>query len=183
MPDRVILFIDYQNVYRGARDCFHPELYAAHIEGQISPTALGELLSNRGLNPRRLTQVRVYRGQPAEKRDRKGFSACTRQIAAWAHDSRVKSVTRTLRYPHGWPGACQAGEKPQEKGVDVALAIDFVRLAIEDRYDVGILMSTDTDLKPALEIVTQLRDMGGAMLGPRSRRGAGAMVATAAVFQ
>ncbi len=36
----------------------------------------------------------------------------------------------------------------------MALAIDFVRLALEDQYDVGVLMSTDADLKPALEIVT-----------------------------
>lgn len=45
--------------------------------------------------------------------------------------------------------------------MDVALAIDFVRLAIEGEYDVGILMSTDTDLKPALEVVAALRAGGG----------------------
>lgn len=48
------------------------------------------------------------------------------------------------------------GEKPQEKGIDVALAIDFVVLALQDKYDVGILMSSDTDLRPALETVISL---------------------------
>jgi hypothetical protein len=37
--------------------------------------------------------------------------------------------------------------------VDVALAVDFVALAIDDVYDVGIIASTDTDLRPALEFV------------------------------
>jgi hypothetical protein len=68
-----------------------------------------------------------------------------------------------LQYPKGWPAEALPGEKPREKGIDVALAIDFVRLAIEDKYDVGILVSGDTDLKPALEAVWDYR--GG--LGPR----------------
>ena len=44
-----------------------------------------------------------------------------------------------------------------EKGIDVALAIDYVRLAMERRYDVGILFSRDTDLVPCLETVMDLR--------------------------
>ncbi|MFC3766330.1 PIN domain-containing protein [Tenggerimyces flavus] len=34
--------------------------------------------------------------------------------------------------------------------------MDFVRLAIEGAYDVGILFSCDTDLMPALETVAGL---------------------------
>lgn len=65
-------------------------------------------------------------------------------------------IARTLRYPRGWPDRCEAGEKPMEKGIDVALAVDFGWLALEDQYDVGVLMSTDTDLKPVLEKVATL---------------------------
>jgi hypothetical protein len=57
-------------------------------------------------------------------------------------------ITRVLHYPRGWPN-----ERPIEKGIDVALAVDFVAMALLGRYEVGILMSTDTDLKPALEAV------------------------------
>lgn len=56
-------------------------------------------------------------------------------------------------YPYGWPK-----EKPEEKGIDVSLAVDFVRMAVQDEYNVGIIMSTDTDLKPALETLTQITD-------------------------
>jgi hypothetical protein len=57
-------------------------------------------------------------------------------------------IHRTLRYPKDWPSV-----KPEEKGIDVALAIDVVRMAIDGLYDVGVVCSTDTDLRPALEYV------------------------------
>ena len=49
-------------------------------------------------------------------------------------------ITRPLRYPHGWPAV-----PAQEKGVGVALAVDFVKLAPEDEYDSGAMMSTGSD--------------------------------------
>jgi hypothetical protein len=36
------------------------------------------------------------------------------------------------------------------------MAVDFVTMAVDGDYDVGILMSTDTDLIPALEAVVEL---------------------------
>lgn len=159
MSDRVILFIDYQNVYRRARDCFHP-LHAPHWDGQIDPLALGRLLVDHSPYDRSLAQVRVYRGQPDASRDPKGYAANQRQCATWQKRG-VEVVARTLRYPPGWPTQSRPGERPQEKGIDVALAIDFVMLGLRLQYDVGILMSTDTDLKPALEAVAQLTASGG----------------------
>ena len=38
----------------------------------------------------------------------------------------------------------QPGERPREKGIDIALAIDFAMMAVRGEYYVGILMSTDT---------------------------------------
>ncbi|WP_432867097.1 NYN domain-containing protein [Microbispora rosea] len=161
VTDRVILFIDYQNVYKGARSCFYSQLHPPHTAGQVSPLALGQHLVRSSPYDRELAQVRVYRGRPDSTKDPKGYGACTRQVAAWERSDRVVTALRTLRYPYGWPERCAPGEKPQEKGIDVALAVDFVRLAIEKEYDVGILMSTDTDLKPALEVVASLRSSGG----------------------
>ena len=43
--------------------------------------------------------------------------------------------------------------RPQEKGVDVQLAIDLVTHPISGYFDVAIVVSTDTDLRPALEWV------------------------------
>ena len=43
--------------------------------------------------------------------------------------------------------------KIREKGVDVKIAIDLVVGASEDRYDTAILISSDTDLIPAVKYV------------------------------
>lgn len=50
-----------------------------------------------------------------------------------------------------WPA-----EKPQEKGIDVQLAVDLVRGYALDEFDIGIVASTDTDLVPALEALFEL---------------------------
>ena len=55
-----------------------------------------------------------------------------------------------MRYPYRYPE-----EPAEEKGIDVALAIDFVTMAVDDKYDVGVIFSTDTDLCPALEYVVR----------------------------
>jgi uncharacterized LabA/DUF88 family protein len=59
---------------------------------------------------------------------------------------------RTLRYPPGWPH-----EPAREKGIDVKIAIDFVRFVMEARFDVIILASHDTDLEPALDMAVDLK--------------------------
>jgi hypothetical protein len=61
-----------------------------------------------------------------------------------------------MRYPSGWPNV-DAGERPQEKGIDVALGVDLVDLAHRGEYDVAIVFSLDADLLPALE---RVRAMG-----------------------
>jgi uncharacterized LabA/DUF88 family protein len=160
MTDRVVIFLDWQNVYRGAREAFCGD-GVPHWEGQVHPLALGQLIAADSRFDRQLHQVRVYRGQPDATRDPKGHAANARQVAAWRQSSLVDVTMRTLRYPRGWPDSHQAGEKPQEKGIDVALAIDFVTMAVTGQFEVGVLMSTDTDLKPALEAVARLTDARG----------------------
>jgi NYN domain len=78
-----------------------------------------------------------------------------KQRTAWGRDG-VKVFARPLRYPKNWPY-----EKPLEKGVDVALAVDLVFNAARRFYDVAVVASTDTDLMPALEAVCELRRAWG----------------------
>lgn len=148
MADRLALFVDAQNVYKGAQRAFF--LFSAyHPEGQFDPMKLGELISSRPPpdTTRVLHQVRVYTGRPDATKEPKTHAAHMKQCAAWER-AGATVITRSLRYPSDWPNV-----KPQQKGVDVALAIDFVALAIDGEYDVGVIASTDTDLRPALEFV------------------------------
>lgn len=64
-------------------------------------------------------------------------------------------ISRPLRYPGDWPAS-----PPQEKGVDTALSVDFVIGAVKAWYDVGVILSRDSDPRPAIETVpTQLHGL------------------------
>lgn len=147
--ERVILFIDYQNVYSDARRAFHQSAGPSRL-GQIWPLAIGQMVTGRSSpgHDRTLTQVRVYRGIPTEEQDPVGNAACRRQIAAWRRDRRVRVFARNLKGPPGGP--------LREKGIDVSLAADFVDGAHRGTYDVGIIFSLDADFEPAIELVRDL---------------------------
>jgi uncharacterized LabA/DUF88 family protein len=157
-PLRVWVFIDAQNLYRDARDAFHAHTAPSSF-GQVDPRRFGLLLaarsSARDPRPRRLEEVRIYTGTPSSSKEPKTSAAHMRQRQAWERQG-VKVLARPLRYPKGWPS-----QKAVEKGVDVALAVDMVFNAARRRYDVGIVASTDTDLLPALEAVSELRSAQG----------------------
>ncbi|MCH8813946.1 MAG: NYN domain-containing protein [Chloroflexi bacterium] len=152
---RVVLFVDSQNLYHCARAAFFaPD--ASHTHGQCDPIRLGELICSRPPQgfTRVLHQTRIYTGRPESGRQPKAYGAHMKQCAAW-QAAGAAIISRTLRYPPDWPSS-----KAQEKGIDVALAIDFVALAIDGAFDVGIICSTDSDLKPALEYVSDKFDGG-----------------------
>jgi uncharacterized LabA/DUF88 family protein len=149
---RVIVFLDYQNVYNGAREAFglrgHPSRH-----GQIDPLRLAELIVARHPDETHVAGVRAYRGRPDSAKQPRIYAANMRQSDAQEKrgGGLVTVITRTLRYPRDWPTT-----PAQEKGIDVSLAVDFVTMAVNGDYDVGVLMSTDTDLIPALEAVMKL---------------------------
>lgn len=149
MPEqKLVLFIDAQNCYHCAREAFFTP-FDAHFYGQFKPIELGNLICSRpppGVT-RSLHEVRIYTGRPDATKDPKTYGAHMKQCQIW-ENAGPRVISRTLRYPVDWP------DRPaQEKGIDVALAIDFIALAIDGEYDVGVIASTDTDLKPALEFV------------------------------
>lgn len=148
MTTRVAVFLDYQNVYRGARSAFGLT-GGPHWAGQVYPRRLGLKAKGVGNAERELVAVRAYRGLPSGQYDPKGFGAAQRQVAMWAQQDLVTPRTRPLNY--------MDPSQPKEKGIDVLLAVDFVTMAMRREYDVGVLFSADTDLVPALEAVIHLR--------------------------
>jgi len=149
---RVVVFLDYQNVYHRARDAFCAPDASAN-QGQVDPLALGHLLAGR-VPDGRLAGVRVYRGRPSQRRDARSYAAHQRQTDRQVNRGGgvVTVISRDLRYPPDWPKRAA-----QEKGIDVALAVDFVMMVARNECDVAILFSSDTDLAPALEAVLALR--------------------------
>jgi hypothetical protein len=72
-------------------------------------------------------------------------------------DGRVRVVSHPL-FHRNWPD-----DAPVEKGVDVSLAIELVRMTLQDheQYDALIGFSSDTDLRPALKLC---RELGGPVI-------------------
>ena len=148
--DRVIIFFDYQNVHGMARRQFKPVVCDLSL-GHIHPYRTAELLVSRRRRESRLEQVRVYRGRPNPEREPGASWANDRQASDWEKAGCVV-VCRNLSYPSDWPQS-----RAQEKGIDVALAVDLVRLAMERVMDAAIVFSSDKDLLPAIETVRDLR--------------------------
>lgn len=64
-------------------------------------------------------------------------------------DDRVKNYREILK-----KGILEIEyQKSREKGIDVKLAVDLMAGAIDDRYDTAIVVSSDTDLVPAIDWV------------------------------
>jgi len=65
----------------------------------------------------------------------------------------VTVIRRTLQYPPEYPVT-----PAQEKGIDVAIAVDMIRLAMNGYMDTAILFSSDNDLLPAIEVLWQMNN-------------------------
>ncbi|QZN86866.1 NYN domain-containing protein [Cellulomonas sp. C5510] len=145
--------MDYQNVHLSVGEAFAPPGTPPHTT-LIHPGRFGDALMGRraakGLGGT-LEQIHVYRGQPSSDREVEQAARNKAQSAEWSRDPRVRMYNRPLRYPRDWPRT-----RAREKGVDVRLAIDFVRAAIDKSADVLILASRDTDLMPAIETALDL---------------------------
>lgn len=147
MQQRVAVFFDYQNVHGWARRNFLP--YGAEpSDGHIDPLATAQLLVRRRKFAGTLERAHVYRGRPNPSKQEGAARANDRQASEWQRSSKVHLTRRNLAYPREWPEL-----PPSEKGIDVAIAVDMIRMAIADEMDVAVLFSSDNDLLPALEAV------------------------------
>lgn len=138
--DRVICFIDGSNLFG--------HLERAFGDGKIR---LPELCHRLTGPERRFLEWRFYaapvpQGATAEERQR--YARQQRFFAfVQRHRKGVLRLGRFQRDPDG---------KLHEKGVDVLLAVDLVRLAAEGKYDAAVVLSGDADLVPAVEAVRLL---------------------------
>ncbi len=153
---RVAVFIDWQNVYKTARDAFG--LHALPNEhGNFSPFKLSRILAagnGRG-TAAELVRVEIHRGLPNSSKDPTGFGANRRQATAWKREGGdiVVPRLRPLRYPSPYAQV----QTPVEKGIDVQLALAVAETILMNTADVAILFTHDTDLLPAVELVARLK--------------------------
>jgi len=145
---RTITFIDGQNLFYAVKEAF------GYSYPNYDPLCLSQTIcQSQGWN---LIGTRFYTGVPDVQDDPFWHHFWSAKLAQMGRLG-VTIFSRPLRYrnqtvnlPDGTKHTILVG---QEKGIDVRVALDIVRLANEDSYDVGLILSQDQDLTEAVDEV------------------------------
>ncbi len=148
-PKRAVAFIDGQNLFHSARESF------GYTYPSYDVRALSQIVCKQaGWS---LTEVRFYTGIPDPADDPKWHHFWSGKLAVMGRQ-KVYVFSRSLRYrnrvvelPDGTTHSYLAGE---EKGIDVRIALDVIRLAHAREYDVALIFSQDQDLS---EVANEIR--------------------------
>jgi uncharacterized LabA/DUF88 family protein len=147
-----IVFVDGQNLYRTAKDAF----------GYNYPNYNIKLLSewvclNRGWN---LKKIHFYTGIPNPQDNSFWHNFWSKKLSYMGRLG-IKIFSRSLRY-HNEEWSCPSCNKihtslvGHEKGLDVRIALDVIRLAHEKMYDVAVIFSQDQDLSEVADEVQRI---------------------------
>jgi len=137
---RAITFVDGQNLYRCVKDVFGYS-YPNYDVIKLST----EICNHEGWN---LQQVRFYTGIPAHADDQRWKKFWDKKLAIMGRRG-VVLYKRELRYHEKTMTIPDYGEYTylvgREKGIDIRIALDAIRLFREDKYDVILIFSQDQD--------------------------------------
>ena len=146
---RVVAFVDGQNLYRSAKTAF-----GYHYPNYDVQALARSVCAGQGWQ---LDQVRFYTGIP-DVTDNAFWNHFWNAKFAQMGRQGVHVFWRLLRYrneavhlPDGTEVTVLVG---REKGVDVRLALDVVRLASRQEYDIALVFSQDQDLS---EVADEIR--------------------------
>lgn len=145
---RAVVFIDGQNLYHCLRETFgygHPNYDVMKLAH--------ETCKLRGWN---VSEARFYTGFPDARDDAQWNQFWTKKLLAIKRQG-VHVYSRALRYRDRViklsGGATLTTRVGEEKGIDVRLSIDIIRLAHRNAYDVALVFSQDQDLSEVADEV------------------------------
>lgn len=136
--DRCMVIIDGSNFYFKLRDL------DLHHELQFDFSGFAEMLAGKG----KVVKCVYYIGAVRTDRTKHTQKLFNKQQKLLAHLKKHK-----FKYALGY--LMRSGGKMHEKGVDVNIAVDIVSGALKDHYDHFVLVSSDTDLLPAIQIAKE----------------------------
>ena len=142
-------FFDGQNLYRHAKDAF------GHHHPNYDPVKLhAAVCAAHGWTP---NLVRFYTGVPSRQISPMWAGYWSNRVIALKR-AGVAVTTRPIRYHtevvKGADGIETPVTTPQEKGVDVRLALDLVSCARRREFNVAVIYSQDQDL---CEVVQEVK--------------------------
>lgn len=166
-----MVFVDGQNVFKACRSNYE--------HGYVHPL----LLAHRTLEGRSLCGVRYYSGMHDPRINPDMHAVASRRHSLMGRVG-VKVIERPLRYRWEWgvnredarqlpddPEAhvdqdrrsvrVEPYQRPREKGIDLALGLDVVDLALNEEFDVAVVLSSDTDLVEVARMVHRMTSAKG----------------------
>ena len=145
---RILVQFDGQNLFHLAKNAWGPSAPYHYPSYDVQKLARALVSMAPG---RTLAEVRFYTGVPS-------------QVARPTLNRFWTNKLRELRNQgiQVYRGRLNAGG--QEKGVDVSLALDLVQATYEQRYDVAIIVSQDSDFGPAVRLAKQIAKNQGVTL-------------------
>ena len=153
-PVRICAFVDGLNLFNWAKRCFrynHPNYDIARLVQAVVDVE----------QDRQLVESYFYVGIPRSLDDAQKYEWWTRKLGAIGR-SRVRVVRRYLKrrelkiHLEGVVYFDTRVPRLQEKGIDLKLGLDLVRLARNRAYDAAIIFSQDGDLVEAVEEVHEI---------------------------
>lgn len=150
---RVGVYVDYSNVYKGARDAFLLDRAPGH-RGNVRPVDLAVRVASKTPDgtsrdgTHALTFAKVFRGAPDPGREPHAALMEAKRAHEWERSGAVV-YRHALDYARG---------HPVEKGVDVRLANTMLLDVLRNEVDVVVLVSADKDFRYALINVLDASD-------------------------
>jgi len=148
---RAVAFFDGQNLFHAAKRAF------GYPYPNYDVSKLAERVARK--HGWALAEVRFYTGVP-DVEDNPRWNAFW--VAKLAHMGRlgVRVFSRPLRYRTRSirlaDGSVRAFLDGEEKGIDVRIAIDVIRLAHRSLFDVALIFSQDQDLSEVAQEIRQI---------------------------
>ena len=153
------LYIDYNNIRFRGQGAFRPdEVQAEDFPKEVSPSRLkdeieGRLREERGLPEKLNIETRVYHGKINAPSFRRWVDAEKSRGVQWIERDRVQLWNSEIPIGHR-DLDLPLNERPfREKGIDTALAVDFLIGVRKRLFDLMVLFSMDQDILQTIKYV------------------------------
>jgi uncharacterized LabA/DUF88 family protein len=160
--ERVMIFIDGSNFYHGLREEFEIKKEEAHKVPAVDFSKFGNFLCGSG---RKLEKIHYYNAPLSQNdKDKEAYKEQQRffnslQFVPNLIFTKGRLEKRYIKIEHKGIAKIFGKESVSfhvEKGIDVNIAVDMLKLAFANQYDTAILVSGDGDFASVVEAVKNL---------------------------
>ncbi|OQA10481.1 MAG: NYN domain protein [bacterium ADurb.Bin374] len=153
---KAVAFFDGQNLFYAVKTAF------GYSYPNYDPIALAKMVSKA--NNWELSEIYFYTGIPSIEDAPFWHNFWSRKLAflgsrgVRCYSRHLKYRNQTVQLPNGNSTTVLVG---QEKGIDIRLALDVVRMARANEFDVAVIFSQDQDLSEVADEVRSIaKDQG-----------------------